>query len=150
MHFVIICTSLTQLFVNKLWACLAPTNLNVMSSFTSFTLYYGWALINTFQVAFHFYPFIIDTLLIWQYGYHTSVLNQLQAVLTCKIPPPHTTCIPMSDVTFSLVTSIFTVGGLIVESPTWLFNQRSPADHKHAVRRPWGDVEEPLLNQLEE
>ena len=47
----------------------------------------------------------------WQYGYHTSALTQLQAVLTCKIPPPHTTCI-LSDATFSLVTSIFTLGGL--------------------------------------
>ena len=33
-------------------------------------------------------------------------------MLTCKISSPHTTCIPMSDFTFSLVTSIFTVGGL--------------------------------------
>jgi CCR4-NOT transcription complex subunit 1 len=71
-------------------------------------------LINAFQVAFLFYLFIIDTahFEVWQYGYHTSALNQLQAVLTCKIPPPHTSCIPMSDVTFSFVSSIFTVGGL--------------------------------------
>ena len=39
---------------------------------------------------------------------------------------------------------------MIVESPTWLLNQRRPEDHKHAVRKLWGDVEEPLLNQLEE
>ncbi|KAH7906478.1 general substrate transporter [Hygrophoropsis aurantiaca] len=55
----------------------------------------------------------------FQYGYHTSALNQLQAVLTCKVTnenyPLHyglPTCIPMSDTTFSVVTSMFTVGGL--------------------------------------
>ena len=85
---------------------------------TSFTLYgwavCSWALINAFQVAFllSFYYRYTAHLEAWQYGYHTSALNQLQAVLTCKIPPPHTSCIPMSDVTFSLVSSIFTVGGL--------------------------------------
>ncbi|KAH7889851.1 general substrate transporter [Phlebopus sp. FC_14] len=54
----------------------------------------------------------------FQYGYHISVLNQLQAVLTCRIKddtiPRHyglPTCIPMSDATFSFVTSMFTVGG---------------------------------------
>jgi MFS family permease len=56
-----------------------------------------------------------------QYGYHISALNQIKAVLTCRelahsefttrlmVP----TCIPMSDFTFSVVTSIFTVGGLV-------------------------------------
>lgn len=53
-----------------------------------------------------------------QYGYHISVLNQIQGVLTCKVSPVPTSsdvlnpCIPMSDFTFSLVTSIFTIGGL--------------------------------------
>ncbi|KAG2075925.1 general substrate transporter [Suillus decipiens] len=55
----------------------------------------------------------------FQYGYHTSALNQLQAVLTCKIADPTTTpmyyglptCIPMSDATFSVVTSMYTLGG---------------------------------------
>ncbi|OJA17636.1 hypothetical protein AZE42_10630 [Rhizopogon vesiculosus] len=54
----------------------------------------------------------------FKYGYHTSALNQLQAVLTCKIADETTpvyyglpTCIPMSDTTFSVVTSMFTVGG---------------------------------------
>lgn len=54
-----------------------------------------------------------------QYGYHISALNQLQAILTCRsIRNPSATyynlpvCIPMSDATFSVVTSIFTVGGL--------------------------------------
>ncbi|KAN0075282.1 General substrate transporter [Tylopilus felleus] len=54
----------------------------------------------------------------FQYGYHVSALNQLQAVLTCQhaVPESHhgiPTCIPMSDATFSLVTSLFTVGGLL-------------------------------------
>lgn len=85
-----------------------------MSSFTPYGwIVCSWALINAFQVTFRFiflsywYTAHSD---VWQYGYHTSVLNQLQAVLTCKIP--HTTCIPMSDVTFSFVTAIYTVGGL--------------------------------------
>ncbi|KAG1882922.1 general substrate transporter [Suillus subluteus] len=54
----------------------------------------------------------------FQYGYHTSALNQLQAVLTCKITdttaPMYyglSTCIPMSDATFSVVTSMYTLGG---------------------------------------
>ena len=55
-----------------------------------------------------------------QYGYHISVLNQIQDVLTCKVVPPSvsatlpklTTCIPMSNLAFSLVTAIFTIGGL--------------------------------------
>ncbi|KIM87653.1 hypothetical protein PILCRDRAFT_815229 [Piloderma croceum F 1598] len=54
----------------------------------------------------------------FQYGYHISVLNQLQAVLTCRnvdtgIYYGLPVCIPMSDATFSVVTSIYTVGGLI-------------------------------------
>ncbi|KAJ7197227.1 general substrate transporter, partial [Mycena pura] len=56
----------------------------------------------------------------FQYGYHISVLNQIQAVLTCKDGSPDTrhylyglpTCLPMSDFTFSVVTAVFTVGGL--------------------------------------
>ncbi|KAI9569520.1 general substrate transporter [Boletus coccyginus] len=57
-------------------------------------------------------------ILSFQYGYHVSALNQLQAVLTCQRSVPETshglpTCIPMSDATFSLVTSMFTVGGLL-------------------------------------
>ena len=53
-------------------------------------------------------------------------------------------------VSFTISTLQFLLGSMIVESPTWLLNQRRPEDHKHAVRRLWGDVEEPLLNQLEE
>ena len=54
-----------------------------------------------------------------QYGYHISVLNQIQAVITCNNNHhPLTTyllptCLPMSPLTFSLVTSIFTIGGLL-------------------------------------
>ncbi|KAA1474808.1 general substrate transporter [Dentipellis sp. KUC8613] len=56
----------------------------------------------------------------FQYGYHISTLNQIQAVLTCRTTDndggfeyglPH--CIPMSDATFSAVTAVFTVGGLL-------------------------------------
>ncbi|KZT03566.1 general substrate transporter [Laetiporus sulphureus 93-53] len=57
----------------------------------------------------------------FQYGYHISSLNQIQAVLTCRnaIPESPTVhyglpaCIPMSDATFSVLTSVYTVGGLI-------------------------------------
>lgn len=57
-----------------------------------------------------------------QYGYHTSALNQIQAVLTCRdtSSPENPTspayglpsCIPLTDAAFSVVTAIFTVGGL--------------------------------------
>ena len=54
-------------------------------------------------------------------GYHISALNQIQAVLTCrydgpiKVPAAYSqpTCIPMNDFAFSLVTAIFTIGGLV-------------------------------------
>jgi SP family facilitated glucose transporter-like MFS transporter 3 len=59
----------------------------------------------------------------FQYGYHISALNQIQAVLTCNYDNPHPLtsnptfslprCIPMSDNTFSVVTAVFTVGGLL-------------------------------------
>lgn len=60
----------------------------------------------------------------FQYGYHISSLNQIQAVLTCKITllpevtsglPQYSlpTCIPMSDFAFSIITSVFTIGGLV-------------------------------------
>lgn len=89
------------------------------SSFTS----YGWAvclwaLVIAFQVYLPLYIAILADFL--QYGYHISVLNQIQGVLTCKVTTPHTfpatprlaDCIPMSDLTFSLLTAIFTIGGL--------------------------------------
>ncbi|KAH9946362.1 general substrate transporter [Epithele typhae] len=55
----------------------------------------------------------------FQYGFHISSLNQLQAVLTCRghgLPFLHyglPTCIPMTDTTFSFLTSVYTVGGFL-------------------------------------
>ncbi|KAI0736559.1 general substrate transporter [Fomitopsis betulina] len=57
----------------------------------------------------------------FQYGFHISSLNQIQAVLTCRgldgaSPTTHLgipTCIAMTDATFSVVTSVYTVGGLL-------------------------------------
>ncbi|KAF8589929.1 general substrate transporter [Ramaria rubella] len=55
-----------------------------------------------------------------QYGWHISSLNQIQQALSCP-PGPElapfqsgfiTSCIPMNEFTFSIVTSAFTVGGL--------------------------------------
>ena len=46
------------------------------------------------------------------------MLNQIQAVVTCKDVNPDTkhyglpTCLPMSDFKFSVVTAVFTAGGL--------------------------------------
>jgi hypothetical protein len=64
-----------------------------------------------------------------QYGYHISALNQIQATLTCRAAPPlHShrlpTCIPMSDAVFSLVTSIFTVGGFLGSSIAGMVMER--------------------------
>jgi hypothetical protein len=53
-------------------------------------------------------------------------------------------------ISFMISALQFLLGSTIVESPTWLFNQSRLEDHKHAVRRLWGDAEEPLLNQFEE
>ncbi|KAK7023886.1 25S rRNA adenine-N(1) methyltransferase [Favolaschia claudopus] len=68
----------------------------------------------------------------FQYGYHISVLNQLQAVLTCKDVNPDSqhssyglpTCLPMSDFKFSVVTAVFTVGGLVGSLVANLFMDR--------------------------
>ncbi|KAF9792267.1 general substrate transporter [Thelephora terrestris] len=55
----------------------------------------------------------------FQYGYHISALNQIQAVLTCKVtgndesPLGLPNCIPMTDAQFSALTSVFSIGGLI-------------------------------------
>jgi MFS family permease len=79
-----------------------------MQTGTSFTTY-GWLL-------------CLWTLIIpFQYGYHVSILNQIQSVLTCQVIEPKLdhdlsslpTCIPMDDVTFSVVTAIYTIGGLL-------------------------------------
>lgn len=56
-----------------------------------------------------------------QYGYHTSALNQIKAVLTCERTEEHIPldnsffppCIQMSNFVFSFVTAVFTVGGLL-------------------------------------
>ena len=58
-----------------------------------------------------------------QYGYHISALNQISDVLTCRDPPGAArsishhlllpSCVPMTDAEFSIVTSAFTIGGLI-------------------------------------
>ncbi|KAF4604021.1 hypothetical protein EYR40_001205 [Pleurotus pulmonarius] len=75
-----------------------------MKSFTT----YGWVVCLWLLIS----PF--------QYGYHISVLNQIQAVLTCKHRESFDSnatrlplCIPMDDFTFSAVTAVFTIGGLI-------------------------------------
>ena len=60
------------------------------------------------------------------YGYHIAALNQIQLAIQCSPPDAPTaplgssiptlnlpTCLPMSNTTFGLVTSIFTVGGLM-------------------------------------
>lgn len=87
-----------------------------------------WVLVVSFQVPVLFvnYPFLIP---FFQYGYHISVLNQIQATLTCRAAPPLPshglpTCIPMSDTVFSLVTSIFTVGGFLGSSIAGMVMER--------------------------
>lgn len=89
---------------------------------SSLTRYGGfvvlWVLILPFQASLLSFSFCLSLISSYQYGYHVSALNQLQAVLTCQRSVPETshglpTCIPMSDATFSLVTSMFTVGGLL-------------------------------------
>ncbi|KAI0637263.1 general substrate transporter [Trametes polyzona] len=57
----------------------------------------------------------------FQYGFHISSLNQISGVLTCHktepgLPPTYyglPTCIAMDDAKFSVLTSIYTVGGLL-------------------------------------
>lgn len=100
----------------------AGSHLTAMPNGSSFTSYGWavclWALVIAFQVYLPLYIAILADFL--QYGYHISVLNQIQGVLTCKVTTPHTfpatprlaDCIPMSDLTFSLLTAIFTIGGL--------------------------------------
>ncbi|KAF8604593.1 general substrate transporter [Ceratobasidium sp. AG-I] len=56
----------------------------------------------------------------FQHGYHIAALNQIQAVLTCKITPDVpptgseflTHCVPMTDAQFGVLTASFTIGGL--------------------------------------
>ncbi|KAI0371781.1 general substrate transporter [Pilatotrama ljubarskyi] len=57
----------------------------------------------------------------FQYGFHISSLNQISDVLTCRKTEPALpstyyglpTCIPMDNATFSVLTSVYTVGGLL-------------------------------------
>lgn len=77
---------------------------------TAFTTY-GWLLCTWTLII----PF--------QYGYHVAVLNQLSDTITCQSVDPKSVidhdlsslppCIPMDDVVFSAVTSVYTVGGLL-------------------------------------
>ncbi|KAJ4488312.1 general substrate transporter [Lentinula aciculospora] len=74
-----------------------------MSSAESLSLY-GW-LVVTWITAIPF-----------GYGYHISVLNQLHSVLACKpslVSNHLPTCFELNDFTFSVVTSVFNLGGLL-------------------------------------
>ncbi|KAH0584098.1 hypothetical protein H2248_009670 [Termitomyces sp. 'cryptogamus'] len=82
------------------------SNPTVFSNARSFTTH-GWLICVWILIT----PF--------QYGYHISALNQIQAVLTCRSEANPTlmlsmlpACIPMSELTFSVITAIFTIGGL--------------------------------------
>ena len=88
---------------------------------------------------------------------HLGVLTQLAIVLGIMLTQVAgiTLATPSTwrfvfFISFMISAFQFLLGSMIVESPTWLFNQSRLDDHKYAVRRLWGDVEEPLLNQLEE
>ena len=74
-------------------------------------------------------------------------------------------------ISFMISVLQFLFSSVILESPTWLFNQSRLDEHKHAIKRLWGSVvckttdpfincfythlfsyqaEEPLLNQFED
>ncbi|KAI0332096.1 general substrate transporter [Cubamyces sp. BRFM 1775] len=74
--------------------------------------------------AFTFYGWVVCVwvlLVSFQYGFHISSLNQISDVLTCQVTEPGLpstyyglpTCIFMDNPTFSVLTSIYTVGGLL-------------------------------------
>ncbi|OSD02784.1 general substrate transporter [Trametes coccinea BRFM310] len=74
--------------------------------------------------AFTLYGWVVSVWVLivsFQYGFHISSLNQISDVLTCRTTEPGLpatyyglpTCIPMDNATFSLLTSIYTVGGLL-------------------------------------
>ncbi|KAL8705672.1 MAG: hypothetical protein Q9225_008013 [Loekoesia sp. 1 TL-2023] len=71
--------------------------------------------------AYFLYLLLVTTLGPFQFGYHLSELNAPQDVLTCKSSSLQQSalhdslpqCISMNTVQFSVVTSIFTLGGLI-------------------------------------
>jgi MFS family permease len=88
---------------------------------------------------------------------HLGVLTQLAIVLGIMLTQVAGIMLATQStwrfvffVSFIISSLQFLLGFMIVESPTWLFNQSLLEDHKHAVRKIWGEVEEPLLNQLEE
>ncbi|KAF9257812.1 general substrate transporter [Marasmius fiardii PR-910] len=53
----------------------------------------------------------------FQYGQHVSILNQIHSAIACETPPLSQNrlppCFPMNNFVFSIVTSAFTVGGLL-------------------------------------
>ncbi|KAI0781229.1 general substrate transporter [Trametes elegans] len=74
--------------------------------------------------AFTIYGWIVSVWVLivsFQYGFHISSLNQISDVLSCRTTEPGLpatyyglpTCIPMDNPTFSVLTSIYTVGGLL-------------------------------------
>lgn len=71
--------------------------------------------------AYLVYVLLVATLGPFQFGYHLAELNAPQDVLTCKkksihqsaLPNSLPQCIPMNIAQFSVVTSIFTLGGLL-------------------------------------
>ncbi|KAL8937447.1 MAG: hypothetical protein Q9216_004411 [Gyalolechia sp. 2 TL-2023] len=71
--------------------------------------------------AYFVYVLLVATLGPFQFGYHLAELNAPQDVLTCKkkslqesaLSSSLPQCIPMTIAQFSVVTSIFTLGGLL-------------------------------------
>ncbi|KAL9023317.1 MAG: hypothetical protein Q9196_007278 [Gyalolechia fulgens] len=71
--------------------------------------------------AYFVYVLLVVTLGPFQFGYHLAELNAPQDTLTCKkrstqqssLPSSLPQCIPMTTVQFSIVSSIFTLGGLL-------------------------------------
>ncbi|GAA98494.1 uncharacterized protein L969DRAFT_88594 [Mixia osmundae IAM 14324] len=67
------------------------------------------------------FPIAIICLASFQYGYHISALNSIHGALTCldRSGPVDSavdwlpTCIPMTNVEFGIITSAYTLGGLI-------------------------------------
>lgn len=82
-----------------------------------------WVLIVSFQASPpHTRPnSLLNVSHLLQYGFHISSLNQISGVLTCRKTEPDLpstyyglpTCIAMDDATFSVLTSVYTVGGLL-------------------------------------
>uniref|UniRef100_A0A0W0G814 Major facilitator superfamily (MFS) profile domain-containing protein n=1 Tax=Moniliophthora roreri TaxID=221103 RepID=A0A0W0G814_MONRR len=66
---------------------------------------YGW--LNAFWIL----------LIPFQYGQHVSILNQIHSAIACNPPLPSDSSLPpcfsMDNFVFSVVTAVFTVGGLV-------------------------------------